>query len=826
MAKINRNEICPCRSGKKYKKCCYLISVKEEKSKIPHADNSIQTRLETALTHQRAGQLPQAEALYQQILKIQPKNADALHLLGTLANQVGKNEIAINLINRAIEINPSKSIYHNNLGNALKFHGKLTEAIKSYQTAVKLDSKISDFFNNLGNAWQDLGEFEAAEINFRQAIALNPNYAGAYFNLANLLQMQKKYPAAIENYQKAIFFKPDYSAAYSNLGVAYKESGHLNEAIDCYQKALVLNPHYSEAYSNLGVALQESGKFNAAVENYQKSLAINPSVKTYNNLGVTFKNLGRLNEATQSFQAALSIQPYDASILNNFGTLLEKQNKLDEAIKIYEHALTLNSQCHLTHNNLGNALKSKHQLKAAIASYQSSLRIKPNYSTAHSNLLHTQLHCSDWTNYQHNVETAKQKIISGDTEYTPFAFLNICDSPALQQQCARHYATAKYPLAETLLWTGQRYQHTKIRVAYLSADLREHAVSYLMAGVFEKQDKNQFEIIAISLMPEEKSLMGQRIKAAFDQFIDVSQKSDFEVATLMRELEIDIAVDLMGFTKSSRTGILSYRPAPIQVNYLGYPGTMGADYMDYIIADRHLIPEEQQVYYSEKVIYLPDTYQPNDATRVISENVPTRAQVNLPKTGFVFCCFNDSYKISPEIFTIWMRLLAKVEGSVLWIAERNAFVSENLRQEASNRGINPQRLIFAPRVQNIDDYLARQKVADLFLDTLPYNAHTTASDALWAELPVLTCMGNSFVSRVAGSVLYALGMSELVTTHLADYEALAFKLATTPELLAEIRAKLAKNRDTYPLFNTELFCRNLENAYKSMWENYQRKDML
>jgi predicted O-linked N-acetylglucosamine transferase (SPINDLY family) len=821
MAKINRNELCPCGSGKKYKKCCYLVSIKDEKQ----TDNSIQTLLENGLKHQRIGQLAQAEALYKEVLKTQPNNANVLHLLGTIANQVGKNDIAIELISRAIAQNPAKPIYHNNLGNALKACGKINEAIKSYHAAIAL-SPTADFFNNLGNALQEQGDFETAAQSFRQAIAIKPEYAGTYFNLANLLQLQKNYPAAVEQYQKALAIKPDYSEAYSNLGVAFKEQGLLKEAIDCYKQALRFNGNYPEAYSNLGVALQEAGKFSSAVENYQKSLAIKPSVKTYNNLGVTLKDQGKLTAAWQSFQAALAMQPNDANTLNNLGTLLERQDKLDEAIKIYQQALVINPRCHLTHNNLGNALKGKNRLDAAIASYQKSLQIKPDYSTAHSNLLHAQLHCSDWSHYQGNLETAMLAVTQGDSQYTPFAFLNICDSPALQQQCARNYVAAKYPLAETLLWHGERYNHTKIRLAYLSADLREHAVSYLMAGVFEKHDRERFELIAISLAPEENTTMGQRVKVAFDQFIDVSQKSDFEVATLMRQMEIDIAVDLMGFTKSSRTGILSYRPAPIQVNYLGYPGTMGAEYMDYIIADPYLIPKEQQIYYSEQVVYLPDTYQPNDATRAVSASIPTRAQLNLPEHGFVFCCFNDSYKFNPAMFDIWMRLLAKVEGSVLWIAERNAFVSANLRQEAAKRGIDPLRLIFAPRVKNIDDYLARQKVADLFLDTLPYNAHTTASDALWVGLPVLTtCMGNSFVSRVASSVLHALGLSELVTHNLPDYEELAFKLATTPALLAEIRAKLAKNRLSYPLFDTERFCRSLERAYLTMWEKYQGLDI-
>jgi protein O-GlcNAc transferase len=339
--------------------------------------------------------------------------------------------------------------------------------------------------------------------------------------------------------------------------------------------------------------------------------------------------------------------------------------------------------------------------------------------------------------------------------------------------------------------------------------------------LFEKHDKQRFELTAISFGRHTTGAMRERLTQAFDRFIDVQNLTDRDVAKLITDLEIDIAVDLKGYTQDSRPGILAHRPAPVQVNYLGYPGTMGAEYIDYLLADRYLIPAEHQPYYTEKIVYLPDSYQVNDSKRAIAEDTPTRAEAGLPESGFVFCCFNHNYKITPFMFEIWMRLLANVPDSVLWLFEDNPFVANHLKKAAQLSNIAPERLVFAPRVK-LDAHLARQKLADLFLDTLPYNAHTTTSDALWAGLPVVTCMGNAFAARVAGSLLHAIGLPELVTENLQDYEALALKLATNPALLAEIKAKLAKNRLTYPLFNADRFRRHIEAAYLMMWERSQR----
>jgi predicted O-linked N-acetylglucosamine transferase (SPINDLY family) len=381
------------------------------------------------------------------------------------------------------------------------------------------------------------------------------------------------------------------------------------------------------------------------------------------------------------------------------------------------------------------------------------------------------------------------------------------------------YIADRFPRAARPLSLGRRDRHEKTRIAYLSANFHEHAVAYLAAGLFEAHDRQRFEITAVSFGPAAQGGIRDRLERAFDRFVDVGGDSDEEVAQMLAAAEVDIAVDLTGHTADSRTGILAHRPAPVQVNFLGYPGTLGAEYIDYIIADRFVIPPGEDAFYSERVVRLPDSYQVNDAKRRIAEGTPSRADAGLPETGFVFCCFNNNFKITPEIFDVWMRLLSQVDGSVLWLLEDTATAAANLRSEALRRGVDAERLVFAPRRAQ-DEHLARHRLADLFVDTLPYNAHTTASDALWAGLPLVTCMGSTFAGRVAGSLLHAAGLPELATRSLDEYETLALRLATTPPLLAAIRARLAEHRATCPQFDTDRFRRHLEAAYTTMLERH------
>lgn len=464
-------------------------------------------------------------------------------------------------------------------------------------------------------------------------------------------------------------------------------------------------------------------------------------------------------------------------------------------------------------------LALSHQYAESIVACDRALALDPNNLSARRLGIQSRLKSCDWRRQEEDQATISASLDAGVGAITPLFHRTVYDSEAEHLRAAQ-VAACDCPPAPQALWRGERYAHKKIRVAYVSSDMRKHAVANLIIECLEHHDRNRFETTGISLFPDDGSDMRKRMEAAFDRFTLVDSMSDFEVAKLLREHEIDIAVDLNGHTTGKRPHIFAHRPAPIQINFLGYPGTFGARFFDYIIADHVVIPEEHRVYYTEKVAYLPHAYQPNDSQRRIAERTPNRSELGLPNEGFVFTCMNNPSKIRPDIFDVWMRLLGAVEGSVLWLLEDVPSTTLNLRREAKARGIAPDRLIFAPKMAPVD-HLARQRAADLFLDTLPYNAHTTASDALWAGLPLLTCMGHTFPGRVAASLLQAVGLPELVTHSLAEYEQLALALARNLQRLSAIKAKLSQNRATAPLFDTALFTRHLETAYATMWQRYE-----
>ena len=457
----------------------------------------------------------------------------------------------------------------------------------------------------------------------------------------------------------------------------------------------------------------------------------------------------------------------------------------------------------------------------AVEASDSALALDPANTAAARVGITSRLQACDWHRREQDKQDITEGLRAGRVMISPFFHRNISDSEAESLVLAR-IAAKEFTRPAKPVWQGETYRHDKIRIAYLSTDFRDHVVSDVMAGCFDHHDKMRFETTAISLGPDDASAMRRRIEVAVDRFIDAKAMSDARIAAILRELEIDIAIDLNGYSGRNRTGILAHRPAPVQVNYLGYPGTMGVPYFDYIIADHIVMPRGQQTHYTEKVVYMPRAYLPYDGNRRIAEKTPSRGEAGLPETDFVFACHNAPNKLGPEMFDVWMRLLQTVEGSVLWLKSLNPAAIGNLWHEARARGVAPDRLVFAPRLPYTEYHLARLRLADLFLDTLPYNAHATAWDALWVGLPVLTCIGNTFPGRVAASLLHAVGLPELVTTSLAEYEQLAVALARDPQRLGAIRAKLVTNRDTKPLFDAARFTRDLESAYETMWERTQR----
>ncbi|MDC0152987.1 hypothetical protein OAI81_01830 [Candidatus Pelagibacter sp.] len=468
---------------------------------------------------------------------------------------------------------------------------------------------------------------------------------------------------------------------------------------------------------------------------------------------------------------------------------------------------------------MGHILFERKKYNEALQNFYESYKINPKLNYLLSSIIFTKHRICEWDSFDKDLLVLENAILNEKKKINPFLTLSFYESPLLQKKSAEIFVKNEYDVQNTQNYKFYNQTKKKIRIAYYSADFRNHPMSYLLANLYELHDKNKFEIVGISFGPDKDDEMHKRISKAFDKFYDLRLKTEDEIVKFSRELKIDIAIDLMCFTKYHKFGIFVKRCAPIQVNYLGYPGTSGTNYLDYIIADKILIPKESQKYYSEKIVYLPDTYQANDSTKRISDKIFTREKLGLPKDGFVFCCFNNNYKITPQVFDVWMRLLERVENSVLWILSENINISKNLKKEATLRGVDFNRIVFAERIK-MNEHLARQKVADLFIDTFPYTGHTTASDALWVGLPVLTRIGKSFASRVSASLLNAIGLSELATNSEKEYEDLAIELATNSAKLEETKNKLKNNKNTKPLFNTQIFARNIEKAYSLMYERY------
>ena len=581
--------------------------------------------------------------------------------------------------------------------------------------------------------------------------------------------------------------KPDHFDALTLLGIIAAQTGLTSEGAALFSRARDANPNEPAAHNNLGNMLKELKRFDEALASYGQAIKLAPGyAEAYYNRGIALKELRRWEEALASYDQAIKLKPALAEAFSNRGIALKNLNRPDEAL-----------------DSFGRAMK-----------------LKPDLEFLYGDWLHTKMTLCDWGGIQDQFADCIKKIERGEKAIAPFPLLALTGSLPLQRKAAEIWVNGRHPASRALPAITKRSRRGKIRVGYYSADYHNHATAYLMAGLFERHDRNRFDLVAFSYGPDQNDDMRKRVAAAFDQFVDVRTKSDQEVALISRNMEIDIAVDLKGFTQNQRVGIFSYRAAPIQVNYLGYPGTMGAEYIDYLIADRTLIPGASQQHYSEKIAYLPNSYQVNDRKRQIAGKRFSREESGLPQTGFVFCCFNNNYKITSGTFDGWMRILKQVDGSVLWLLEDHPTAANNLRKEAEARGVSADRLIFARRMP-LPEHLARHRAADLFIDTLPCNAHTTASDALWAGLPVLTCIGEAFASRVAASLLNAIALPELITSTQEEYEQLAIALATDPGRLAGIRQKLEANRLTTPLFDTDLFTKHIEAAYTQMYERHQ-----
>jgi protein O-GlcNAc transferase len=655
---------------------------------------------------------------------------------------------------------------------------------------------------------------------YEDVLRQRPKHFEALHLLGVLACQTGSFSRGEELISQAIKVDRNNAVAYLNRGNALKELRRLDDALGCYNKAITLQSNLVDAHANRGVVLYYLGRLDEALASYDRTITLKPdNAETYNNRGGVLINLGRLNEALVSCERAIAVKPNYAEAYNNLGFILFDLKRLDEALARFQKALALKPEFAKAWFGPGCVLYDLKHFDDAFAGFKKALAFDPDFPGAEGMCLHIKMNLCDWTDFDADCTKLISSVRKGKANVRPFVSLGVPVSADDQLECAKRWVATAYPPGQKI-WQGQKYDHDRIRVAYLSADFREHPTSRLIAGMLERHERSRFEIMAISSGPDDNSEIRRRLVNSVEKFIDAKSFDDEQIASLVRSSEIDILVDLMGFAGDARTRVLSRRPAPIQINYLGYPGTMGAPYIDYILADRFVIPEEKRTCYSEKVVYLPNSYLATDSGLTIPDRPQQRSECDLPETGFVFCSFNNSYKITPDVFGVWMRLLRAIGGSILWLFESNDTATRNLRLHAQSHGIDSARLVFARRLPN-ENHLARLKLADLVLDTLPYNAHTTAVDALWAGVPILTRLGETFAARVAGSLLSSVGLPELITTTPEDYERTAIDLAREPAKLRAIRQKLVDNRLSMPLFNTELFTKHVEAAYAAIYRRHR-----
>ncbi len=699
------------------------------------------------------------------------------------------------------------------------------------------------------------GRLQEAEQVYLKILAAVPNQLDAVYFLGVIAQQIGKYQVSVEYLQRTVEFSPDHAEAYNNLGIGLAALGKLDEAIASYRRALELRPDYAKALDNMGNALQDLGKLDEAIASYRRSLDIKPdSAPTYNNLGTAWAECGNQDEAAACYRRALKWNPVFGESHHNLGNALRSQGKLEEAIACYRCALEHDPNKPKGYNVLGLCLAEQRKLDEAIECYRRALELMPDCLSSLGSLIHgMQLACfwDSLDELSHRLldlldedfgpgpNPRKQRHLShrlneqlgrdfekNDFSLQPFFLLSlpIVSSAKMQLQCAQRWAEKELKTPPVVLATpnrnGAAKRKSRTTIGYLSADYHNHPVGIQIGEMFEKHNRDRFEVIGYSLGRDDGSTTRRRLMSAFDRFVDVRHMSIEQASNQIVTDGVDILVDLMGYTQDARTEILALRPAPIQVSYLGYPSSTGASFIDYILVDDYVVPLDQQPFFTEKLVTMPGCFLVNDSQRQIAQSTPSRSGCNLPETGFVFCCFNNNYKITSQMFSIWMELLKAVPGSVLWLSDGNQFARDNLRREAAARSVAVERLVFAKRMPLHPEHLARHRLADLFLDTFPYNAHVTASDALWAGCPVLTMSGETYASRVAGSLLRALDLPELITTTIADYYAMGLRLARESNLLADLKSRLDVNRKSAPVFDGGQFAHNLEQAYTTMHAIY------
>ena len=754
--------------------------------------NNLNLRVKQDLLHlvdlYKSGQSQKAYERARNFLNKYGQNFDVLHLIGTIELAEGLQQAAWEHWTAALEMVPD--------------HVQL--------------------LNKMGALARQLGEGQKAEQVFRQAISADPKQPEAHFNLGNCLSSQESWLPAIQSYTNAIECDPNFVQAYNNMAIALQQFGRPDESIKVLETALLKAPQLPFLHVNKARALEAMSLRKAAISYLREtSERVDSKFEIMTVLADLEASDKDFAAANLHYKQALTMQPDSDVVHNNYGNMLQSIGHLDAAMGHYKEAVKINPNFYQALQNLCNILNVRKDYAQSLIYLEQVKAINPHSPYLSGMEMNARMHTCTWSDWEKAYQAVEDGVKKGYKTVNPFPPLAFFTNAEMLTLSASIWASNECSSKQVLpvIQRRERVLGQKIRVGYYSADLYTHATALLMAGVLEAHDRERFEWVAFSFGPVQDDLLSRRVRAAFDQFIDVRTYSDRVVAQLSREMKIDIAIDLKGFTQDSRVGIFADRAAPIQVNYLGFPGSMGVPFMDYIIGDHVVIPDELKHYYSEAVVRLPHCYQTNDNKRPIASSDPSRQSQGLPEQARVLCSFNNNYKITPQIFDVWMRILNRFPDCVLWLLQDNPRAAENLKLEASYRGIDPDRLVFAPRLGN-EDHLARHRLADLFIDTYPCNAHTTASDALWAGLPLVTCAGETFPSRVAASLLTAMSMPDCVTYDLGTYEQKIVELLEYPENLLELRRRVAVERTRSPLFDTKSIAQQLERAYVLMMERY------
>ena len=812
----------------------------------------IKKEFHLALGFHQNGKLKDAKLSYEKILSVEPDHFDTLHLIGMVENQSGNYQIAIQYLQKALSINQNIDFVFNNLGeiylnisdyesallnfnkaldlnkNYEKAHFNIAEifrrqelykeSLESYDKCLQINRNNLNAHINKGFSLFKTKQFKQAILSLDTALKLDPKNLNATVNKAQCFYMLKDYKAAIDLNNIVIQnYKQHFISYFQNSKIFMKLNDYEN-ALTNIDNAIKFNHENHEVYFLKASILAKLKLYNEAIAYYDKTISFKKDhYQTYNDKGNIFFLKNNFDEAIIFYEQAININNNYSSAYFNLGKAYLSMGKLDASLEQFILAVKKDPNFIECFNYLGIVFRELKKYDKAYFYFKQALISDPKNNTYLSNLIFLQMNLNHWL---FEIDTKKETIFDYYLQKkinVPFVSIVSCDDPKLHQKIAQEYIKKKLSSESVKNYKFNQRDDKKIKIGYFSSDFTTHPVSQLLVELIEAHDKNRFEIIAFSLKTRNnKDPLKKRLLSYFDKFIEVENLETKEIVNMSRSIPLDIAIDLNGHTKFARTEIFLKRVAPIQINFLGYPGTMGTNLYDYIIADEIVIPFKNQKFYDEKVVYLPHSFQVNPSKRNISNKIFKRSELGLPEKGFIFCCFNNNYKILPETFKIWMKILKKVKNSVLWLQQTNEFSKTNLYKEVKKADINPNRLIFATYLNEMNDHLARIKLADLFLDTYPYNAHTTASDALWAGLPILTRIGNSFSSRVAASLLNSVGLQDLITNSDETYMQLAIKLGNDPNKLNDIKQKLIESKNTSPLFNTKLYTQNLEQAFALM----------